>query len=64
MLYEHVSGQKSYVRAFALLNFLEFDVLNEVCQFFGLLCVVYSLDVSIGDMKLLQAGVVVLLVFC
>ena len=52
------------MRAFALLKFLKFYVLYEFFQFFGLLCVVASLDVSIGDMKLLQAGVVVLLVFC
>ena len=45
------------------MKFLKFYVLYEFFQFFGLLCVVSSLDVNIGDTKLLQAGVVVLLFF-
>ena len=37
-------------------------VLYAFFQFFGLLCVVSSLDVCVGDMKLLLAGIVVLLI--
>ena len=62
--HDNVSGQQDYVRAFALLKFLKSYILYEFFQFFGLLCVVSSLGVSIGDMKLFQAGVVALLVFC
>ena len=49
----NVSGQKSYVLAFAL---------NAFFQFFGLLCIVSFFDVSIGDMQLLQTGIVVVLI--
>ena len=37
-------------------------VLYAFFQFFGRLCVVSSLDVCVGDMKLLLAGIVVLLI--
>jgi len=58
---ELVSDQKRYVRVLAVLNFLKFYVLYAFFQLFGLLCVVSSLDVFIGDLKLLKAGIVVLL---
>ena len=41
---------------------MQLYVLYAFFQFFGLLCVVSSLDVCVGDMKLLLAGIVVLLI--
>ena len=41
---------------------MQLHVLYAFFQFFGLLCVVSSLDVCVGDMKLLLAGIVVLLI--
>jgi hypothetical protein len=58
---ELVSDQKRYVRVLAVLNFLKFYVLYALFELFGLLCVVSSLDVFIGDLKWLKAGIVVLL---
>ena len=41
---------------------MQLYVLYAFFQFFGRLCVVSSLDVCVGDMKLLLAGIVVLLI--
>ena len=60
-MHRAASDQKRYVRVLAVLNFLKFYVLYALFQLFGLLCVVSSLDVFIGDLKWLKAGIVVLL---
>jgi hypothetical protein len=60
-MHRAASDQKRYVRVLAVLNCLKFYVLYAFFQLFGLLCVVSSLDVFIGDLKLLKAGIVVLL---
>ena len=54
----------TYLWVLVVLNFLKFYVLYAFFQLLGLLCVVSSLDVFIGHMEFLKAGIVVLLIRC